>query len=168
MFGVLLTGFACNLQAISLDVIPSQPDICPSTAIAWDNVCVSITSISRLTSGADLCACLKKFQTSFFNMQMWKETPLQPIDLQRTCNWSVDIHSSIVYSMNEYLAVKTWFQRVCNIVCFLPSGVTSEKALLCSKNTFLLKRLHYCFRQSFAPPVEVKKRERETVICCYI
>lgn len=59
---LLLTGFACKLQAISLDRIPSEWDYVPLLE-SPDNMCISITSISwYATSLEQICvrACLKK------------------------------------------------------------------------------------------------------------
>jgi hypothetical protein len=101
--------FSYKIQAISLDITPSEWDYVPLLE-SPDNMCVSITSISSLydkISGADMCVhtCLKKLQrerdTSIFNMQIYERRPAAFANkFTAHCNdpWG-DL--SIVYSMNE-------------------------------------------------------------------
>jgi len=82
---LLLTGFACNLQAISSDIIPSRSDMSLYCNRLTMCVSLSITGISRYdTSGTDLCAPDWSCRETSLICRIEKETLLlPPLNLQR-------------------------------------------------------------------------------------
>src|SRR5215213_946272 len=94
---LLLIAFAYDMQAISLDIISSQT--CPSLLHRL-TMCVSITGISWYDISPEhsrsLCALVCRTCRDIFNMKIWKETLLPPINLQRI---AIDLWTFIIYCL---------------------------------------------------------------------